>query len=109
MRGLTFEELYKLYEMIEKAVKEDAPIQFPEGVFPVLQVGIAPTGPTFTIPGLLWTDEDRNIYQAWLQMETRRKDNFMAGLYVRGTKCPDGKSSGDLSMIKPENRYETII
>ena len=109
MRGLTFEELYKLYEMIEKAVKEDAPIQFPEGVFPVLQVGIVPTGPTFTIPGLLWMDEERNIYQAWLQMETRRKDNYMVGLYVRGSKCPDGKSSGDLSMIKPENRYKTII
>lgn len=109
MRDLTFEELYKLYEMIEKAVEEDAPVRFPVGVHPVLQVGNAPTGPTFTIPGLFWMDEKRNIYQAWMQMETRRKDHYLPGLYVRGTNCPDGKSSGDLRMIKPENRYKTII
>lgn len=109
MIGMTFEQLNKLYEMIENAVQEDAPIRFPEGVYPVLQVGSAPTGPTFTIPGLLWTDEERNIYQAWLQMEFRSKDLLSPGLYVRGSKCPDGKSSGIVSMFKPENRYKTIL
>lgn len=109
MLAMTFEQQAKLYEMIEKAVQEDAPIRFLEGVYPVLQVGSAPTGPTFTIPGLLWTDEERNIYQAWMQMETRRKDNYLPGLYVRGSKCPDGKSSGDVSMFTAENRYQTIL
>ena len=109
MVGMTWEELEKLYDAVETAVQEKKRLQFPENVFPVLQVGIAPTGPTFTIPGLLWMDDERNIYQAWMQIELHGKRADLPGLYVVGTKSPDGFSSGDISMIKKENRYRTII
>ena len=109
MVGMTWEETEKLYDAVETAVKEKKPLEFPAYVFPVLQVGVAPTGPTFTIPGLLWMDDERNIYQAWMQIEFRSKSADLPGLYVVGTKNPDGHSSGDVSMIKKENRYRTII
>lgn len=109
MIAMTFEQQAKLYEMVETAVATKQAILFPPNIYPILQVGRSSTGPTFTIPGLLWMDDQRNIYEAWMQIEVHRKDLWSTGLYVKGSKCPDGKSSGDLSMIKPENRYKTII
>ena len=107
MFGMTREELEKLYDAVETAVQKKKALVFPEKVFPILQVGAAPTGPTFTIPGLLWMDDERNIYQAWMQIELEY--NSLPGLYVVGTKTPDGISCGNVSVIKKENRYRTII
>ena len=110
MVGMTWEQQKLLYEMIEKAVQEKLPIVFPDNVYPVLQVGQSSTGPTFTIPGLFWIDEQRNIYEAWMQMEICRKGSWIVpGLYVKGFACPDGFSSGDTSMFCAENRYKSII
>lgn len=109
MVGMTWEQIEKLYDAVETAVKEKKPLEFPVNVFPVLQVGVAPTGPTFSIPELLWMDEQRNIYQAWMQIEFKPKRADMPALYVVGTKNPDGLSSGDVSVIKKENRYRTVI
>ena len=109
MVGMTWEETKKLYDAVEAAVQNKKSLEFPANVFPVLQVGVAPTGPTFSIPGLLWMDDERNIYQAWMQIEFNPKRADLPGLYVVGTKNPDGLSSGDASVIKKENRYRTII
>lgn len=106
MRELTWAELDKLCEMIETAVKAKCPIIFPEGIYPVLQVS---AGPTFTIPRLAWIDESRNVYQAFMRIEFHSHREMLPGLYVVGTRTLDGRSSGDLSMIKKENRYRSII
>lgn len=98
----------KLYEMIEKAAQENLPVDFPVDVNPLLQVGSAPTGATFAIPGLYWMDEKRNVYQPWLQME-KRPNLLVPALYIAGTCTLDGFSSGDTSMLLPECRYKTII
>ena len=107
MVGMTWEETEKLYDAVEAAVQNKKALVFPANVYPILRVGRAPTGTTFTIPGLLWMDDERNIYQAWMQIEV--EFNSLPGLYVVGTKNPDGLSSGDVSVIKKENRYRTII
>lgn len=96
----------QLYEAIEEAVRENKPVKIPKGI--MLKTGCAPTGTTFTIPGLYWMDEKRNIYEAWMQIEYRRSDLF-PGLYVMGSRTPDGLSSGITSMFREENRYNSIV
>lgn len=96
----------RLYEVIEEAVREKKQIRIPDGI--TLKTGYAPTGTTFTIPGLYWMDEERNIYEAWMQIEYRQSDMF-PGLYVSGSRTPDGLSSGITSMFNKENRYKTMI
>ena len=106
MIAMTFEQQAKLYEMVETAVAKKQAIVFSPSLNPVLQV----YGNTFTIPGLLWMDEQRNMYTPFLKMEFRSKDDpCVPGLYVMGSRCPDGRSSGNVSMFKAENRYKTII
>lgn len=98
----------KLYEMIEKAAQENLPVVFPVDCHPMLQVGSAPTGTTFTIPGLYWIDEKRNVYQPWLQIE-KRSNCLVPEFYIAGTCTLDGFSSGDTSMLRPECRYKTLL
>ena len=109
MVGMTFEQQELLYQVIEKAAQEHKPVIFPEGVYPILQTGRHSGGLTFTIPGLLWMDARRNIYEAWMVMEQRRRDGIEPELYVHGSKSLDGLSSGDTSMFRAENRYRSII
>lgn len=106
---MTFEQKNLLYDCIETAVKEKAAVELPENVYPVLQVGRSATGLTFTIPGLLWMDDRRNVYHAWMQIEYRSRAIQSPALYVAGSATPDGFNSGDVSMIKKEKRYRTII
>jgi len=96
----------ELYIAIEKAVREEEQVKLPNGI--LLKTGCAPTGTTFTIPGLYWMDEERNIYEAWMQIEYRQSD-LLPGLYVCGSKTPDGLSSGNVKMFRKENRYKSII
>lgn len=96
----------QLYEAIEEAVREKKQVSIPNGI--LLKTGYAPTGTTFTIPELYWMDEERNIYEAWMQIEYRHADMF-PGLYVSGSRTPDGLSSGITSMFRKENRYKSII
>ena len=109
MIAMTFEQQAKLYEMIETAVITKRAVIFPPDIYPVLQVGRSSNGPTFTIPGLMWMDEQRNVYEVWMQMEFHSKDPCSPGLYVKGSRCPDGKSSGNIWMFKAENRYQTVL
>lgn len=95
----------RLYEAIEEAVRENKPVKLPDGI--ILKTGYAPTGITFTIPGLYWMDEERNIYEAWIQIEYRQSDMF-PGLYVSGSRTPDGLSSGITSTFHKECRYKSI-
>lgn len=95
-----------LYKAIEEAVREKKPVKILDGI--ILKTGYAPTGTTFTIPGLYWMDEERNIYEAWMQIEYRQSDIF-PGLYVLGSRTPGGLSSGITSMFRKENRYKSII
>ena len=97
----------QLYEIIEKAVENKSPVYFQE-IQTTLHVGSGANGTSFTIPELYWQDEKGNVYQAWMQIGYQKKHVF-PGLYVVGSKTLDGFSSGDLSMIKPEFRYETKI
>ena len=106
MIGMTFEQQAKLCEMIETAVATNKAIVFPSGLNPVLQVH----NNTFTIPGLFWMDEQRNMYIPFMKMEFRSKDDpYGPGLYVVGSKGPDGRSSGIVSMFTAENRYQTVL
>lgn len=105
---MTSHDLLKLYDAIEVAVKDDAPVRFPVDVSFCLQVGTAPIGPTFTAPDLFWSDENGNVYQAWMQIEYRYGD-VLPGFYVKGTRTLDQLTSGKTSMIRPENRYRSKI
>lgn len=95
-------QLYEVYEAIEEAVREKKQVKIPEGI--LLKTGYAPTGTTFTISELYWVDEERNIYEAWMQIEYRKSD-MLPGLYVSGSRTLDGLSSGITSVFRKENRY----
>lgn len=103
----------KLYEMIEKAVCNKNFIKFPSDIDMQLvngairSRGMAANGMTYTIDGIYWTDEKRNIYSPLLQYSFF-KESPIPELKVIGTFTPDGMSSGVISMIKKENRYYSI-
>ena len=87
-----------LYAAVEKSVATKSQLIFPEEV---IGYSITVGSNYYLLPDLFWMDERRNVYQVWLRAED--------GLRVVGSCTPDGMSSGDLSMIKQENRYKTII
>ena len=97
-----------LLEAIEEAVTNDKPVRFPEEPQPTLTVCSSPTGSAFRVERAYWVDENRNVYNVWLQIQHRRGEPF-PGLYVVGTVALDGASSGNTSIIRKENRYHTII
>lgn len=104
----------KLYEAVERAVINRTFIRFPCDIDMLLvngairSRGIAANGMTYTIDGIYWMDEKRNIYSPLLQYSFY-KESPIPELKVIGTFAPDGLSSGITSMIKKENRYHCII
>ena len=73
-----------LYEAIEEAVREKKPVKIPDGI--ILKTGYAPTGTTFTIPGLYWMDEERNIYEACFRFPYSGWIKFWNYFYVSERK-----------------------
>lgn len=98
----------RLYEMIEKAVAENKPILLPPDLAPNVKMMSASIGEVFTLTGIYWMDDKRNIYEPWFRAEYRASKGSV-GFYVKGSCTPDLFSSGDTSMFKPENRYYTIV
>ncbi len=94
-----------LYAVVEKAVATKSEIRFPEAI---KGYSIDVMQNDFLLPELYWMDENRNVYQVWCRIETRSRLGE-PGLFVVGSVTLDGFSSGDLSMIIPENRYTSII
>lgn len=109
MKGLSFKEQRRLYEMVEKAVAEKTPIVFPEGLHPLLLVDSTAAGPLFRIPTLLWRDKKRNLYRARMEIKYPSQDLCSFGLYVVGSVALDGSNSDDTSMFCKENRYFTVL
>lgn len=97
----------ELYEAIEKAAAQRSKVTFPkESIGKELRIG---DDHCFFVPGLYWMDELRNVYVARLEMNVTGKDLWSVGLYVAGSTALDGRSSGDTSMFRKENRYRSVI
>lgn len=96
-----------LYEAIEKAVAEDAPVwvNFTKAD-PVQTTMISPT--KFVVEDVYWRDEAGNIYQPVIEAQYRGNIR-VAALYVVGNITLDWFSSGDTKMFRPETRYRTFI
>ncbi|MBR2861587.1 MAG: hypothetical protein IKB86_07095 [Clostridia bacterium] len=94
-----------LYAAVEKAVATKSELTFPEAV---KGYSVEVMQKDFLLPELYWMDEKRNVYQVWCRIETRSKLG-LPGLFVVGSVTLDGFSSGDLSMITPKTRYQTIV
>lgn len=96
-----------LYEAIEKAVAEDAPVwaDFAKAD-PVRTTMISPT--KFVVEDVYWRDNDGNIYQPVIETQYR-SNTRVAALYVVGNITLDWFSSGDTRMFRPEKRYHTSI
>jgi len=101
-----YEQLNKMYEAVEYAAEHRAPVVLPDDIR--LELEMRGSG-HLRIKNLYWLDEQRNVYQAILEPAVHKSHDYLPGMYLWGTNNLDGMSSGDVSMIRKENRYKTII
>lgn len=103
-----------LYSIVEEAVLTREEIDFfkiieflkPEDFY---LFGRGTNGLLFQFNGLKWVDDDGEIYNCLIQPQVRLKSLFPKWYPVITYNDRDRSSSGILSMIKKENRYNKII
>ena len=92
-----------LYEIIEVAAMNDTPIVLPSGrPHPIRTIMAGPT--KFVVEDVYWRGNDGNVYQPVIEAQFRSRYG-VAAMYVSGNVTLDWASSGDISMFRPENRY----
>ena len=103
------EEVDLLYSVVEDAVKEKKPINLNkiesiirQGDFYLFGAGV--NGLLFSFDGLKWVDDNR-IYRCLIQPQVWGREIFPVWIPVISVDDRTFSSSGDLSMIKKENRY----
>lgn len=99
---MTREETEQVQTAIEDAVKEGRGVIFPcieSGLYLRVYHG------QYSLDGVYWSDGEE-LFSVFMEIRNRRRE-MLPGLYVIGTYTPDGFSSGDLTMIRKENRYFT--
>ena len=105
----TAEEVDLFYSVVEEAVKNRKPVEMykidtiiRESDFFLFGRGV--NGLLFTFNGLKWV-EDGRIYRCLIQPQIRGNDLLPVWIPVISVDDRTFSSSGDLSMIKKENRY----
>ena len=98
---MTREEIEVLQEAIETAVIKNRRVCLPE-----FDQGISLRFAyhKFCLDGVYWKGDEGEIYSIYMEIEYR-KGGIWPGLYVIGTYTPNNFSSGNLKMIRKENRY----
>jgi hypothetical protein len=98
---MTRQETEALQEAIETAVARGRKV-----VFPIYDPGIKLrfSYNQFSLDGVYWKDDEGQIYSVWFEIRYRPQE-VIPGLYVMGTYTPEKFSSGNLKMIRKENRY----
>ena len=97
---LNKQEVELIQEAIETAINNNSAVILPELDTPIC-VGVITN--QFRLDGIYWTD-GKELFSIWMESECRGGSLKIPGLFVKGTYTPDNFSSGDLSMIRPENR-----
>ena len=97
---MTHQETEALQEAIETAVAFSRKV-----VFPIYDPGIMLrfSYNQFCLDEVYWKDDKGQIYSVWLEIRYHPQE-VIPGLYVIGTYTPDKFSSGNLKMIRKENR-----
>lgn len=105
----TAEEVDLFYSVVEEAVKNRKPMEMykidtiiRESDFFLFGRGV--NGLLFTFNGLKWV-EDGRIYRCLIQPQIRENELLPVWIPVISVDDRTFSSSGDLSMIKKENRY----
>lgn len=102
----TLDEIDRLYSVVENAVGQKRSVALHD-IISILKPGdfyldsIAANGPIFTFNGLRWKDRNR-IYTCYIQPQVYHGP--IIEWYPVITMDQEYLSSGDLSMIKRENR-----